>query len=103
VWRQEDIGVGDEQRFIVRGRGRGGWSGNRYKVFVKEYRSLYDVLLGGVSIDEYESLYGSRWGVEDVGIPFPAQVSLLNARMDWWKTFPRLASSSSSVKATTDS
>ena len=43
------------------------------------------------------------WGGESrmFGVLSPAQVSLRNAWMDWQKTAPHLASSSSSVKATT--
>ncbi len=61
LWWQEDVRVGDEQWFIVGGCSQGGWSGDWYDVFVKEYQSVSNGLFGGVSIDEYESLYGLGW------------------------------------------
>ncbi len=64
-WWKKDIRVGNEQWFIVGYCSWGRRGGDWYKIFVEEYRSMDDGLFHGVSVDEYESSYGSGWRVED--------------------------------------
>src|SRR5258708_3240029 len=66
-WGHEDVGVGDEERFIVGNHGWGGRGVDGCEVLIEEYDPLNNCLFSGMSINEYESLYRPRWGIKDIG------------------------------------